>query len=250
MNNGLYKRIDNNKIDVIGDIHGCFRELAGLLDKLGYHIDVKKGLITGSPKGRSLVFTGDFTDRGPEPVKVLKLAMDAVKSGKAWSVRGNHEEKLLQKLKKGTPAKEEVMATIDAVKAEGPDFVRQVIDFIEELPYVLLCGDDILVVHAGLKENLQILDAKDRKLRGRIITMAIYGDITGRKLEDGRPERLDWAADYTGEKTVIYGHTIVDKAEWRNNTVNIDTGCFLTGVLTAVRMPEREFVQNRQADSG
>ena len=102
-------------------------------------------------------------------------------------------------------------------------------------------------MHGGLKEELQDLDSKDRKLRGRIKTMAIYGDITGRKLEDGRPERLDWAAGYRGRTTVIYGHTIVDKVEWRNNTVNIDTGCFRTGVLTAVRMPEREFVQNRQA---
>ena len=76
--------------------------------------------------------------------------------------------------------------------------------------------------------------------------MAIYGDITGRKLEDGRPERLDWAADYK-EMTVIYGHTIVDTVRWRNNTINIDTGCFRTGILTAVRMPEREIVQGTRA---
>jgi len=241
----LYKRIDADKFDVIGDIHGCFKELAELLGKLGYDVDPKKGLITGYPKGRSLIFLGDFTDRGPEPVKVLRLAMDAVKSGRAWSVRGNHEEKLLQKLIKGTMAKEEVMVTIAAVKAEGPDFVRQVTDFISGLPYVILCKNDILIAHAGLKENLQNVAAKDRKLQGRIKTMAIYGDITGRKLEDGRPERLDWAAGYKGGTTVIYGHTIVDKVEWRNNTINIDTGCFMTGILTAVRMPEREIVQNR-----
>lgn len=240
----LYKRINENKIDVIGDIHGCFRELAELLERLGYDVDSEKGLITGSPEGRSLIFTGDFTDRGPEPVKVLRLAMDAVKSGRAWSVRGNHEEKLLQKLKKGTPAKEEVMETINAVKAEGPDFVREVIGFIEELPYAILCGDDILIAHAGLKEKLQDLDTDDRKMRSRIKAMAIYGDITGRQLEDGRPERLDWAAWYGGRRTVIYGHSIIEKPEWRNNTANIDTGCFKTGILTAVRMPEREFVQN------
>ncbi|NMA35208.1 MAG: hypothetical protein GX940_11810 [Clostridiaceae bacterium] len=243
----IYEKLDAEKIDVIGDIHGCFDELAELLRKLGYEIDEKNGLIAGSPEGRTLVFLGDFTDRGPEPVKVLKLAMDAVKSGRARSVRGNHEEKILQKLIKGTTAKEEVVLTLDAIRAEGPEFVRQVIDFIDGLPYVLLCRNDILVVHGGLKEELQDLDSKDRKLRGRIKTMAIYGDITGRRLEDGRPERLDWAAGYRGRTTVIYGHTIVDKVEWRNNTVNIDTGCFRTGVLTAVRMPEREFVQNRQA---
>ena len=243
----LYEKLDADRIDVVGDIHGCFRELAELLKKLGYEVDEENGLIAGSPEGRTLVFLGDFTDRGPEPVKVLKLAMDAVSSGRARSVRGNHEEKILQKLVKGTTAKEEVMATLSAVKAEGPDFVRSVIDFIDGLPYVILCKNDILIVHGGLKEELQDLDTQDGKLRGRIKRMAIYGDITGRQLPDGRPERLDWAAGYKGKKTVIYGHTIVEKVQWRNNTVNIDTGCFRTGILTAVRMPEREFFRNRQA---
>ena len=162
--------------------------------------------------------------------------------GEKWTgavCQGNHEEKILQKLIKGTKAKEEVMETLRAIKAEGPEFIRQVIDFIDGLPYVMLCRNDILIVHGGLKEELQDLDTTDRKLRGRIKRMAIYGDITGRQLEDGRPERLDWAADYKGKMTVIYGHTIVDRVEWRNNTVNIDTGCFRTGILTAVRMPER-----------
>lgn len=242
----IYEKLDADRIDVIGDIHGCFSELAALLRKLGYEID-GNGLIAGSPEGRTLVFLGDFTDRGPEPVKVLRLAMDAVKSGRARSVRGNHEEKILQKLIKGTMAKEEVMETLRAIKAEGLDFVRQVIGFIDGLPYVILCRNDILIAHGGLKEELQDLDTKDPKLRGRIKRMAIYGDITGRQLEDGRPERLDWAADYKGKMTVIYGHTIVDRVEWRNDTVNIDTGCFRTGILTAVRMPERELVQVRRA---
>lgn len=241
----IYEKLDADRMDVIGDIHGCFSELAGLLEKLGYEVG-EDGLVRGWPEGRTLVFLGDFTDRGPEPVKVLRLAMDAVKSGRARSVRGNHEEKILQKLIKGTKAKEEVMETLRAIKAEGPEFIRQVIDFIDGLPYVMLCRNDILIVHGGLKEELQDLDTTDRKLRGRIKRMAIYGDITGRQLEDGRPERIDWAADYKGKMTVIYGHTIVDRVEWRNNTVNIDTGCFRTGILTAVRMPEREFVQSRR----
>ncbi len=241
----LYKRIAAANIDVIGDIHGCYAELTELLVKLGYGIDSGGCRITKAPEGRLLVFVGDFTDRGPEPVKVLRLVMDAVHKGIACSVRGNHDEKLMHKLRKNTPAKEEVMATIEAVKSEGSDFVSDVIDFIERLPYIILCTDDILIAHAGVKEEYQDLDTDDRKKLGKIKSLAIYGDITGRQLEDGRPERLDWAARYHGKMTVIYGHTIVDRVEWRNNTVNIDTGCFRTGILTAVRMPEREFIQNR-----
>jgi protein phosphatase len=243
----IYSKIARDKIDVIGDIHGCFVELTELLEELGYGMDKSKKKILSAPKGRRLVFVGDFTDRGLEPVKVLRLVMDALQRGIAYSVRGNHEEKLLQKLKKNTPAKEEVMATIEAVKAEGSDFVKEVIDFIDRLPYVILCQDTTLVAHAGLKEEFQDFDTDNYKRLGKIKSLTIYGDITGRKLEDGMPERLDWAAHYRGRIAVIYGHSIVENVEWRNNTVNIDTGCFSTGILTAVRMPEREFVQNRMA---
>lgn len=245
MDRKIYTKIASKNIDVIGDIHGCFGELADLLQKLGYKVDMGKGTISASPQGRCLVFVGDFTDRGPEPVRVLRLVMDAVRRGVAFSVRGNHEEKLLQKLRKNTPAKEEVMATIRAIKAEGSDFVSQVIDFIEHLPYVILCGEDVLIAHAGLKEEFQDLDTDSHKRRGKIKSLTIYGDITGRQLEDGRPERLDWAAHYRGRLAVIYGHSIVNAVEWRNNTINIDTGCFDTGILTALRMPGRELVQNR-----
>ena len=32
----IYEKLDADRMDVIGDIHGCFSELAGLLEKLGY----------------------------------------------------------------------------------------------------------------------------------------------------------------------------------------------------------------------
>ena len=54
--------------------------------------------------------------------------------------------------------------------------------------------------------------------------------------------RLDWAAEYRGPTTVVYGHTPVPEPEWFNRTVNIDTGCVFGGKLTALRYPEKEFV--------
>lgn len=246
----IYRKTDLHYFDVIGDIHGCYKELTELLDRLGYRIDPETAGIREAPEGRSLIFLGDFTDRGPEPVKVLRLVMDAVGSGSALSVRGNHEEKILQKLIKNTPAKEEVMETLYAIRAEGEQFVNKVTGFIAGLPYVILCGENCLIAHAGLKEEFQDFNASDPKRTGKIKSLTIYGDITGRKLPDGKPERLDWALAYRGEKTVIYGHSIVEKAVWRNNTINIDTGCFETGILTAVRMPEKEIVSNIGSHSG
>ena len=59
----------------------------------------------------------------------------------------------------------------------------------------------------------------------------------------GLPVRLNWAAEYRGRAMVVYGHTPTPDAEWVNNTVCIDTGCVFGGKLTALRYPEREFVE-------
>jgi len=243
--NDIFMSVDCPKADVIGDIHGCFIELTELLVKMGYKIDMDEIKIAMLPEGRKLIFLGDFTDRGPEPVKVLKLVMDAVDSGKALSVTGNHEVKLLDKLKKNTMAKEEVMQTINIIKSEGDAFKKEIVDFFDGLPYVIVYNDEYLIAHAGLKEEFQKLYTSDRKLLGKIKALTVYGDTTGESHEDGRPVRLDWASRYKGKKAVIYGHSIVETVEWRNNTINIDTGCFNTGILTALRLPEREIVSNR-----
>ena len=61
--------------------------------------------------------------------------------------------------------------------------------------------------------------------------------------ENYRPERKDWAACYTGNALVVYGHTEVPQAKLVNNTIDIDQGCVYGGKLTAFRYPEREIVQ-------
>ena len=95
------------------------------------------------------------------------------------------------------------------------------------------------MVHGGLRaENIG-------KFSNKIRTVCLYGETTGVFDENGKPERLDWAAEYDGEPFVVYGHTVVEKPEIINNTVDIDQGCVYGGYLTALRYPEMEFVQVR-----
>jgi protein phosphatase len=68
------------------------------------------------------------------------------------------------------------------------------------------------------------------------------GETTGETDEYGLPVRHNWAADYRGKASVVYGHTPVLHSEWLNNTICIDTGCVFGGKLTALRYPERELV--------
>ena len=52
-----------------------------------------------------------------------------------------------------------------------------------------------------------------------------------------------WANEYRGKATVVYGHTPTPEVEAINNTFCIDTGCVFGGKLTAWRYPEKEIVQ-------
>src|SRR5690554_5752575 len=80
------------KIDIIGDLHGCFKELKELFQKLGYDWINN---IPIHPEGRLPFFVGDLTDRRPYSIKTIHLVYNLVvvhKKGKY--VPGNHCNKL------------------------------------------------------------------------------------------------------------------------------------------------------------
>ncbi len=77
---------------------------------------------------------------------------------------------------------------------------------------------------------------------GKVRDFALFGETTGETDEFGLPVRVNWAAEYRGRATIVYGHTPVPAPEWVNRTVNIDTGCVFGGALTALRYPEKEIV--------
>lgn len=73
--------------DLIGDIHGQAHELEALLEKLGY----KRSGDCYRHESRSVIFLGDFIDRGPLQKRVLTLVRSMIESGTAKAVMGNHE---------------------------------------------------------------------------------------------------------------------------------------------------------------
>ncbi len=75
------------KYDLIGDIHGCAKQLEQLLQKLGYR---KKNGVYGHDE-RQAIFLGDFIDRGPDQKAVLDIVRPMIESGQALAVMGNHE---------------------------------------------------------------------------------------------------------------------------------------------------------------
>jgi len=87
------RRTDHGPFDIIGDVHGCFAELAALLGRLDYAVDADGGSAR-HPCGRKALFVGDLVDRGPATPAVLRLVMGMTAEGSELSVAGNHEAKL------------------------------------------------------------------------------------------------------------------------------------------------------------
>jgi protein phosphatase len=216
--------------DVIGDVHGCLGELNELLMRLDYPLT---GL---HPQGRTAVFVGDLADRGPDSAGVLLRVMDLVRSGSALCVPGNHDDKLLRWLEgKKVTLTHGLEGTVKQLEAAGEAVRAEVRSFLSGLvSHLVLDGGALVVAHAGLPEHYQ------GRASGRVRSFALYGDVDGSTDEAGFPVRGDWAQSYRGKRRVIYGHTPVARAQWVNNTIDIDTGCVFGGALSALRYPELE----------
>ena len=125
------KRDQQGPFDIIGDIHGCYDELAQLLERLGYQIQVvqngERSIVVAPPTGRRAVFLGDLVDRGPNSPDVLRLVMGMVEAGSAICVPGNHEAKLLRKLRgKDVQLTHGLAQTVEQLDREAPEFMREI----------------------------------------------------------------------------------------------------------------------------
>lgn len=237
------KRSEHGPFDIIGDIHGCAGELESLLDKLGYDVETSgepglRSYTVTPPEGRRAIFVGDLVDRGPRSPDVLRLVKSMVETGTAFCVIGNHENKLLRKLNgRNVKLIHGLAETMDQFEQQPEGFADEMREWLNSLISHYVFEDGKLVIaHAGLTEDLQ------NRASGKVRSFAMYGDTTGETDEYGLPVRTDWAADYRGRGTVVYGHTPTPEAEWVNGTICIDTGCVFGGKLTALRWPEKEIV--------
>jgi len=228
------------KIDVIGDVHGCYEELIHLFQRLGYE---KENNIYVHPNGRVPVFAGDITDRGPDSLAVIDLVYEMVivrKNGKY--IPGNHCNKLYRyflgnnvQIKHGL---ETTVAEYEVLSRREQKFIKKkFMTLYEQAPlYLQIPEVEAVIAHAGIKE--EFIGRTDKRVK----SFVLYGDTTGATYSDGRPIRRDWAQHYHGDKWIIYGHTPVKRPRIVNKTINIDTGCVFGNELTAFRLPEEKIV--------
>jgi protein phosphatase len=244
------KRSENGPFDIIGDVHGCCDELEALLRQLGYELTavapsgpaLASGPVYAHALGRKAVFVGDLVDRGPRILDTVRLVRNMVMFGSAFCVPGNHDMKLMRKLRgknvQISHGLAQSLAEIDALPKDVREpFCKEFDEFLDGLvSHYVLDDGKLVVAHAGMKAEMQ------GRGSGKVRDFALYGETTGETDEFGLPVRYNWAAEYRGAAMVVYGHTPVPEPEWLNRTVNIDTGCVFGGKLTALRYPEKEFV--------
>jgi polynucleotide kinase-phosphatase len=235
------RRHEHGPFDIIGDLHGCADELEALLVELGYDNDPETG-VRAHPAGRKTVFLGDVVDRGPRILDAYRIVKTMVESGHAICVPGNHDVKLVRKLRGKNVhvahGLEKTLAEIEALpEAEREGFAAEMAGFFDGLiSHYVLDDGKLVVAHAGMKEPYQ------GRASGRVREFALYGETSGETDELGLPVRYDWATEYRGQAKVVYGHTPVMEPDWLNRTINVDTGCVFGGKLTALRYPELELV--------
>jgi Calcineurin-like phosphoesterase len=217
---------DGQCVYAIGDIHGRLDLLDALLERIW----------ADAPKdGNTLVFVGDYIDRGPASKDVVERLIGLERPG--WQIiklRGNHEQFLLEYLGnpevfsawRGFGAAETLLSygvrppmfSGESARAHA-EFTAQLPRahqaFFNTLPYAHTIGD-YFFVHAGVRPAI----ALDRQ----------------------SPEDMMWIreefllCDDRLDKVIVHGHTPGQSPVLRHNRIGVDTGAYATGCLTAAKL--------------
>lgn len=212
---------------VVGDVHGCLRELEALLARVGLR------------GGDRLWFLGDLVNRGPDSGAVVRLARQLG----AGLVQGNHDHAQVAwgRFRSAEGAGDEPprrpSARFLAVHASlGDDDLA----WLAAAPTVVQLGPGLVLVHGGLRPGRPLDDQPSaRDLRyldrrtGREVTIAARDAAPG--------EVVHWSELWEGPWQVIYGHHAQPEVVARLLSLGIDTGAVYGGKLTAaVLEPDRD----------
>ena len=222
----------------VGDVHGRLDALEPLLKAIAEDYTVSR-----PAEPAMLVFLGDYVDRGPDSRRVVDLVL-GMRSHPEFEVRilkGNHEEALLYFLEDpafgaqwmehgGGPTlvsygvqppptrtdNEAWARTAEALKKTLP---KAHLAFYKDLELMVTVGD-YAFVHAGVRPGVPLEQQAERDLLW----------IRQEFLAERGPH----------PKVIVHGHTPNEEAQLTRWRLGVDTGCYATGLLTAVRLMDTE----------
>lgn len=196
----------------IGDVHGCGDLLDALLARIEVH---------AAGRDRTLVFLGDYIDRGPDSAAILRTVsrLQWAEPGRVVCLMGNHERMMLDALQTDEAADlwlanggEQTLASFGA--REVSDLPRTILDWIEALP-TLHRDARRWYVHAGFPPGTDPEASRDHD---RLWIRAPF---------------LEGEHDFG--RHVVHGHTPQrsGKPELCRFRTNLDTAAVYGGALTA-----------------
>lgn len=214
---------------IIGDIHGCYEAVNQLFQQL--NVDFQNDQV---------VFVGDYTDRGPDNVKVYKFISDIKKAmGQNCTLLcGNHEDMMFNYFDSGDRCwlshNNGGEATLQEFASEDID-INEYLDFLQDNLAFYHIDEDFNVVHAGLFDEDPRKNDKETIIWER--DSFEYGLYAGKLTFIGHTPVYNpcWIQN-TDKHTSV--HKVFDKPnKWyklpRNGYINIDTGCVYKNKLTA-----------------
>ncbi len=218
----------------VGDIQGCSLELRKLLDRVRF-----------DPRKDELHPVGDFVNRGPDSLGVLRLMREVGAGG----VLGNHDRHLLR-IAAGERKLKSSDTVSDVLEADDRD---ELLEWLAARPFVRTWRD-LVLIHAGVhprwtnpREALSGAGALDTSRAVEFATRVRYcsarGDLPDDDSEDPGPPFRPWFDFYRGRRTVVFGHWSVRGLVVAPKLRGLDTGCVWGGALTAWIAEEDRLVQ-------
>jgi serine/threonine protein phosphatase 1 len=224
------------RLYAVGDIHGRDDLLEQLL------VDVAADGHLHADKRKVMVFLGDYVDRGLKSREVIdRLSAFCLDGFDAVFLKGNHELAMLQFLEEAEFGRAwKYYGGLETLHSYG----------ISELT---LSDDPEAFEVARLRFN-EVLPERHRQFLDQLSMTAEFGDYffthagvrpgvgLDRQVEDDllwiRDDFLNSRAAFG--KVVVHGHTPQEDVVFRSNRVGIDTGAYVTGVLTCLVLDGQE----------
>jgi serine/threonine protein phosphatase 1 len=251
----------------IGDIHGHLTMLDSIITQIS----------ADAEPGDTLLFVGDYIDRGPDSRGVIDRVLELRQSwaGPVVTLCGNHEDMMLDHLRDHTPLGRGRLYDLGIWEVNGG--VETLASYVGEDQYQSFrrefsrLGDEEMALLAVCKYGLANL-LPDAHLAFFTTDLKLtYEDEHAHYVHAGfwpgkrpaecsraeclwvREEFLD--SPYTWDKPVVFGHTPQRRkgSAYRSNAfaprnepmkLGIDTGSCYSGYLTAVRLPDRKFYRS------
>jgi hypothetical protein len=199
---------------VVGDIHGCYEELAALVEGVGLG------------ESDRLVSVGDLVTKGAQSREVLELFIGDARFS---AVIGNHDRALLEYWK-GERKKKHLKPSQKRCAKELKEGRERYAEFFDSLPGYLDLGTHV-VVHAGLRPGVPL----DEQTLDDLTALRTLGP--DRESRQGTP----WYELYEGDKTALFGHWPAPAPRRGPRAIGLDTGCVYGYKLTAYVVETGEF---------